>query len=207
MLVGWGREEQAQRSGVEGGKIHVTREAGQVVRPGQADNLLFVHAHTQRPCSCFVFVSSIFLSSFLSHPFHTRPSSLTSSSSPLSRRPKLASLSIVHIPFHIHFQAFLFQNNPPSTFTLQPSMAFFNKIKNVVQTEGARGIRQVLQKEGTKRLAQDLSAHLDLESLFFCEVLHFVYYASIDTCLHSGLVEYLPNTTQCLIPSLATFNR
>lgn len=49
-------------------------------------------------------------------------------------------------------------------------MAFFNKIKNVVQTEGARGIRQVLQKEGTKRLAQDLSAHLDLENLFFCEV-------------------------------------
>ncbi|KAG0063035.1 hypothetical protein BGZ89_010207 [Linnemannia elongata] len=52
-------------------------------------------------------------------------------------------------------------------------MAFFNKIKNVVQTEGARGIRQVLQKEGTKRLAQDLSAHLDLESLFFCETRRF----------------------------------
>jgi hypothetical protein len=49
-------------------------------------------------------------------------------------------------------------------------MAFFTKIKNVVQTEGARGIRQVLQKEGTKRLAQDLSAHLDLENMFFCEV-------------------------------------
>ncbi|KAF9143368.1 hypothetical protein BGX30_000603 [Mortierella sp. GBA39] len=52
-------------------------------------------------------------------------------------------------------------------------MAFFNKIKNVVQTEGARGILQVLQKEGTKRLAQDLSAHLDLESLFFCETRRF----------------------------------
>ncbi|KAG0280152.1 hypothetical protein BGZ95_011149 [Linnemannia exigua] len=52
-------------------------------------------------------------------------------------------------------------------------MAFFNKIKNVVQTEGARGIRQVLQKEGTKRLAQDLSAHLDLENMFFCETRRF----------------------------------
>ncbi|KAI8599083.1 WD40-repeat-containing domain protein, partial [Dissophora ornata] len=48
-------------------------------------------------------------------------------------------------------------------------MAFFNKIKAVVQTEGARGIRQVLQKEGTKRFAQDLSAHLDVDSLSFCE--------------------------------------
>ncbi|KAF9124844.1 hypothetical protein BGW39_007856 [Mortierella sp. 14UC] len=52
-------------------------------------------------------------------------------------------------------------------------MAFFNKIKTVVQTEGARGIRQVLQKEGTKRLAQDLSAHLDLENMFFCETRRF----------------------------------
>ncbi|KAG0099138.1 hypothetical protein BGZ93_009022 [Podila epicladia] len=39
-------------------------------------------------------------------------------------------------------------------------MAFLNKIKAVVQAEGARGIRQVLQKEGTKRFAQDLSANL-----------------------------------------------
>ncbi|KAF9936575.1 hypothetical protein BGZ67_002206 [Mortierella alpina] len=48
-------------------------------------------------------------------------------------------------------------------------MAFLNKLKAVVQTEGSRGIRQVLQKEGTKRFAQDLSAHLDLEALSFCE--------------------------------------
>ncbi|KAF9290688.1 hypothetical protein BGZ74_000485 [Mortierella antarctica] len=39
-------------------------------------------------------------------------------------------------------------------------MAFLNKLKAVVQAEGARGIRQVLQKEGTKRFAQDLSANL-----------------------------------------------
>lgn len=49
-------------------------------------------------------------------------------------------------------------------------MAFFNKLKAVVQTEGARGIRQVLQKEGTKRFGQDLSAHLDVQNLLFCEV-------------------------------------
>jgi len=49
-------------------------------------------------------------------------------------------------------------------------MAFFNKIKTVVQTEGARGIRQALQKEGTKRFAQDLSAHLAVDNLNFCEV-------------------------------------
>ncbi|KAF9573702.1 hypothetical protein EC968_008218 [Mortierella alpina] len=48
-------------------------------------------------------------------------------------------------------------------------MAFLNKLKAVVQTEGSRGIRQVLQKEGTKRFAQDLSAHLDLDALSFCE--------------------------------------
>ncbi|KAF9584423.1 hypothetical protein BGW38_006496, partial [Lunasporangiospora selenospora] len=48
-------------------------------------------------------------------------------------------------------------------------MSFFTKIKNVVQTEGARGIRQVLQKEGTKRLAQDLSAGLSIDTLNFCE--------------------------------------
>ncbi|KAG0366230.1 hypothetical protein BGZ54_005628, partial [Gamsiella multidivaricata] len=48
-------------------------------------------------------------------------------------------------------------------------MAFFNKIKAVVQTEGARGIRQALQKEGTKRFAQDLSANLAVETLSFCE--------------------------------------
>ncbi|KAF9952769.1 hypothetical protein BGZ70_000486 [Mortierella alpina] len=48
-------------------------------------------------------------------------------------------------------------------------MAFLNKLKAVVQTEGSRGIRQVLQKEGTKRFAQDLSAHLDLNALSFCE--------------------------------------
>ncbi|GJJ77021.1 hypothetical protein EMPS_09380 [Entomortierella parvispora] len=48
-------------------------------------------------------------------------------------------------------------------------MAFFNKIKTVVQTEGARGIRQALQKEGTKRFAQDLSAHLAVDNLNFCE--------------------------------------
>ncbi|KAI1298024.1 hypothetical protein EDD11_006896 [Mortierella claussenii] len=47
-------------------------------------------------------------------------------------------------------------------------MAFFNKIKAVVQTEGARGIRQVLQKEGTKRFAQDLSANLAVENISFC---------------------------------------
>ncbi|KAG0259993.1 hypothetical protein BG011_002213 [Mortierella polycephala] len=48
-------------------------------------------------------------------------------------------------------------------------MAFLNKLKSVVQTEGTRGIRQVLQKEGTKRFAQDLSAHLDVDNLTFCE--------------------------------------
>ncbi|KAG0057639.1 hypothetical protein BGZ83_007012 [Gryganskiella cystojenkinii] len=48
-------------------------------------------------------------------------------------------------------------------------MAFFNKLKAVVQTEGSRGIRQVLQKEGTKRFAQDLSAHLAVDNLNFCE--------------------------------------
>ncbi|KAG0199181.1 hypothetical protein BGX28_007513 [Mortierella sp. GBA30] len=48
-------------------------------------------------------------------------------------------------------------------------MAFLNKLKAVVQTEGARGIRQVLQKEGTRRFAQDLSANLDLDGLSFCE--------------------------------------
>ncbi|KAF8977178.1 hypothetical protein BGZ46_007579, partial [Entomortierella lignicola] len=48
-------------------------------------------------------------------------------------------------------------------------MSFFHKIKQVVHTEGVRGIRHVLQKEGTKRLAQDLSANLDVEGLSFCE--------------------------------------
>ncbi|KAF9190350.1 Lethal(2) giant larvae protein 1 [Haplosporangium sp. Z 767] len=48
-------------------------------------------------------------------------------------------------------------------------MAFLNKLKAVVQAEGTRGIRQVLQKEGTKRFAQDLSVHLDVDSLSFCE--------------------------------------
>ncbi|KAF9360779.1 hypothetical protein BGX26_007730 [Mortierella sp. AD094] len=42
-------------------------------------------------------------------------------------------------------------------------------MKHVVHTEGARGIRHVLQKEGTKRLAQDLSVNLDVEGLSFCE--------------------------------------
>ncbi|KAG0035167.1 hypothetical protein BGZ81_000088 [Podila clonocystis] len=48
-------------------------------------------------------------------------------------------------------------------------MAFLNKLKAVVQAEGARGIRQVLQKEGTKRFAQDLSANLSVDTLDFCE--------------------------------------
>ncbi|KAG0337701.1 hypothetical protein BG000_005081 [Podila horticola] len=46
-------------------------------------------------------------------------------------------------------------------------MAFLNKLKAVVQAEGARGIRQVLQKEGTKRFAQDLSASLPVDTLDF----------------------------------------
>jgi hypothetical protein len=49
-------------------------------------------------------------------------------------------------------------------------MSLFNKIKQVVQTEGARGIRHALQKEGTKRLAQDLSLNLDVQGLSFSEV-------------------------------------
>ncbi|KAF9439179.1 hypothetical protein BGZ76_009351 [Entomortierella beljakovae] len=48
-------------------------------------------------------------------------------------------------------------------------MSFFHKLKHVVHTEGTRGIRHALQKEGTKRLAQDLSANLDVNSLSFCE--------------------------------------
>lgn len=51
-------------------------------------------------------------------------------------------------------------------------MAFLNKLKAVVQAEGARGIRQVLQKEGTKRFAQDLSASLSVDTLDFCEARH-----------------------------------
>lgn len=52
------------------------------------------------------------------------------------------------------------------------TMAFLNKLKAVVQAEGARGIRQVLQKEGTKRFAQDLSANLSVDTLDFCEARH-----------------------------------
>ncbi|KAG0227796.1 hypothetical protein BGW42_002715 [Actinomortierella wolfii] len=48
-------------------------------------------------------------------------------------------------------------------------MSFLTKIRNVVQNEGARGIRQVLQKEGTKRFAQDLSSKIVQESFQFCE--------------------------------------
>jgi len=55
-------------------------------------------------------------------------------------------------------------------------MAFLNKLKAVVQTEGARGILHVLQKEGTKRLAQDLSANLDVQNLLFCEVIPRLVY-------------------------------
>ncbi|KAG0313383.1 hypothetical protein BGZ99_008919 [Dissophora globulifera] len=60
-------------------------------------------------------------------------------------------------------------------------MSFFNKIKSVVQTEGARGIRQVLQKEGTKRFAQDLSAHLAVDSLAFCETRRYGLPALVST--------------------------
>ncbi|KAG0257185.1 hypothetical protein DFQ27_005264 [Actinomortierella ambigua] len=48
-------------------------------------------------------------------------------------------------------------------------MSLLSKIRNVVQNEGARGIRHVLQKEGTKRFAQDLSTKMLPESFDFCE--------------------------------------
>lgn len=72
------------------------------------------------------------------------------------------------------------QRPPPTNFipsshsshSERGTMAFLNKLKAVVQAEGARGIRQVLQKEGTKRFAQDLSANLSVDTLDFCEARH-----------------------------------